>query len=103
MVRAVKAEISASGSYQNMSEGIFIAKTVDPVFTFTGNGNWSDINNWKNNLMPPATLKTGFTIIIDNTPGGQCVLDITQDITNGASLIVNTGKHLLIPGSLTIQ
>ena len=103
MVRAVKSEISASGSYQNMSEGIFISKMIDPVFVFTGNGNWSNAANWKNNLYPPVTLKAGYTIIIDNIPGGQCILDVVQIIAPGAAVLVNSGKQLLIPGELIIQ
>lgn len=103
MVRALKAEVSPSGTYQNMSEGIFISKMIDPVFTFTGNGNWSDASNWNNNIAPPVFLKVGFTIIIDNLPGGQCYLDVAQTIAPGAALYVNSGKHLVIPDYLLIQ
>ncbi len=103
MIRAVKSEVSASGLYQNMSEGIFSTKAVNPVFTFSGNGNWSDANNWNNNLPPPTTLPAGFTIIINHAPGGQCVLDIAQILTSGGSIVINTGKQLLLPGNLISQ
>ena len=101
MVRAVKLETSASGTYQNMSEGMFISKTVTTTFTFTGDGNWSNPANWNNNLYPPVILPAGFIIKID--PSGQCILDITQHIAAGADFIVIAGKNLVIPGSLFIQ
>ncbi len=37
-------------------------------YTFTGNGDWKDPNNWLNNLVPPSTtLNGGNTIIIQGT------------------------------------
>lgn len=103
MVRAVKAEVSASGSYQNMSEGIFVSSFINNTFTFTGNGNWSNAANWSNNQAPPSTLPQGFNIIIDHAPGGQCVLDVPQNISTGATITVRSGKVLVIPGLLNIQ
>ncbi len=103
MVRAVKLETTASGSYQNMSEGIFISSAVNTTFSFTGNGNWSNTTNWTNNLVPPPTLPAGFTIVINPAGNGQCIVDITQHISTGGSLIISSGKNLLIPGSLVIQ
>ena len=73
------------------------------IYRFTGNGNWSNSNNWENQLVPPAYLPGGDLIIIDNAAGGQCQLDVTQYISNTGSIIVNTGKKLVIPGQLKIQ
>lgn len=101
MVRAVKAETVPSGSYYNMSEGVFVYKPVSSTFTFTGDGNWSNPANWSNTLFPPTILPAGYTIVI--APTGQCTLDITQHISAGASIIINTGKNLTIPGSLVLQ
>ncbi len=73
------------------------------IYRFTGNGNWSNSSNWENQQVPPAYLPGGDLIIIDNAAGGQCLLDVTQYISNTGSLIVNNGKKLLIPGQLKIQ
>ncbi len=103
MIRAVKSEVSPSGIYQNMSEGIFVSALINNTFLFNGNGNWSNSVNWNNNMIPPSILPAGFNIIIDPSPGGQCILDITQHVSNTAFLTVKTGKVFLIPGSLIIQ
>jgi len=103
MVRAIKSEVTPSGSYQNMSEGIFISKTVEPIFTFSGNGNWSNISNWNNSLMPPASLRAGYTIVIDPAPGGTCILNTPQSILSGANIVIKSGKNLLLPDFLTIR
>ena len=59
--------------------------------------------NWLNNIIPPSALPASSAIIIDNIFGGQCVLNVSQTISAGASLIVMTGKNLVVPGILTIQ
>jgi uncharacterized repeat protein (TIGR01451 family) len=73
------------------------------TYTFTGNGNWDDPANWSGNKIPPATLPVFSTIIIDHADGGQCVLNVSQNIATGASIIVNAGKSFVIPGNLKIQ
>lgn len=96
MVRAVKSEVTPSGSYQNMSEGIFISKPVINTFTFSGDGAWSNAGHWTNSLKPPVTLPAGYTIIIDPIQGGQCILDIEQHIAAGANIILIPGKTFLL-------
>ncbi len=100
MVRAVKSETTSSGSYQNMSEGIFIAKPVVSTFIFSGDGAWSTSAYWTNSLKPPAILPTGYSIIIDPPLGGECLLDITQHIATGAHLLLIPGKKFVIAENL---
>lgn len=69
-------------------------------YIFTGNGNWDVAANWSGNNRPPAILPAGEQIIIDHTVGGVCNLNITQTISAGATLTVNSGKNLLVPGTL---
>ncbi len=73
------------------------------TYTFTGNGNWNNAANWADNLIPPATLPVFSTIIIDNIAGGECLLNVPQNIATGASFIVNAGKNLIVQGALLIQ
>jgi hypothetical protein len=48
-------------------------------------------------------LPFGATININNSVNGKCILNINQQIAKGASLVVLTGKNLVVPGVLTIQ
>lgn len=77
--------------------------SVTTTYTFTGNGSWKVANNWANNSVPPLQLPAASSIVIDHSVGGQCLLDVSQHILSGASLIVKAGKNLVVPGLLTIQ
>ncbi len=103
MVRALKSETTPSGIYQNMSEGIFISKSVMTTFTFVGNGSWSNSGNWNNSLKPPSTLPVGYSIVIDPVAGGECVLDSTQHISTGAHFSIVPGKNFRIAVSLFVH
>ena len=72
------------------------------IYTFNGNGNWSDAANWLNNQKPPLVLGAGSQIFIDPVAGGQCVLDVNQLIINGAVIIVRNTKSFVILGNLNI-
>lgn len=77
------------------------------VYTFTGNGNWSDATNWDSNGVPPAVTAPNSKIIINTqVPGGKCILDVPYVVQNGTistQLIVTTGNNLVIPGNLTVK
>ncbi len=89
-----------------LSDTITIAVKVNPVnqtYSFTGNGNWSDSTNWLNHVIPPASLPATNQVVIDPVAGGYCILNVQQTIQAGATLIVNPGKVLVVPGFLRIQ
>lgn len=67
------------------------------AFTFTGSGNWSNPANWAGGMIPPSTLPSGYSVVIN----GNCILDVAVVFQTGASLTVNAGKTLVILGSLT--
>lgn len=71
-------------------------------YKFIGNGNWSTPSNWTNNKVPPSTLPSRSEIIIDPVSDGDCVLDVTQFIEQGAILEVKDNKKLSIPGDVSI-
>ena len=90
----------------NLSDTIIINVKVNPLnqtYTFTGNGNWDIAANWSNNNLPPSVLPSTNHIIISHAVGGQCLLNISQRIESGASLVVNTGMNLVVQGNLKIQ
>ncbi|MDA3614855.1 M43 family zinc metalloprotease [Polluticaenibacter yanchengensis] len=73
------------------------------VYEFTGNGNWSDAANWKNNLVPPAILAAGQTIIINPSANGKCVLNVLQTIAQGAQFTIMPNKIFEVNGDIKIN
>jgi hypothetical protein len=73
------------------------------TYRFTGNGNWNVSSNWINNTIPPSTLPFGSNIIIDPILTGECILNVSQTVSQGATFQVNAGKKLRILGNLKIQ
>lgn len=70
------------------------------VYTFNGNGNWSDPKNWVNNKLPPTVLDSGMQININPIINGQCILDTLQFLMRGANITIQTGKKLILSGNL---
>jgi len=73
------------------------------IYTFIGSGNWSIAGNWLSNELPPATLTAGYQIIIDPSGTNECVLDVPQIISTGASITISAGKKFRVPGDVHIQ
>lgn len=96
-------DVTPNHRYLLMNATIWLAITDHVTYTFTGNGNWNNVSNWKDLRMPPATLPAGDAILIDPVAGGNCLLNVTQTISAGASITVSSGKSLVIPGNLQIQ
>lgn len=95
-------EENGSRHNKDIAHSYVIKKLTSPnvTYTFNGNGNWNIPTNWVSNVIPPANLPSGSSIIIDPVAGGKCVLNITQIISPGANLTVNPGKSFVVPGSL---
>ena len=81
-------------------QGIWVT-SAPLVYTFTGNGNWSDASNWSNNVLPPATLSPNSEIKIDPVAGGQCILNIPYTVSSAGKLTVMTGKKFVVQGNLS--
>lgn len=73
------------------------------VYTFNGNGDWTDASNWVNNLVPPHILSAGSTIHLNSKPGDTCKLNIAQTISSGAILTISPGSIFIISGGLSIS
>ncbi len=80
-----------------------ISTPLATTYTFTGNGNWNVASNWSNNTIPPSSLPSGSSIVINHSAGGQCVLNVSQTVSAGGNITVLTGKNLVVNGALTIQ
>jgi hypothetical protein len=75
------------------------------IYTFNGNGNWSNAANWAGGVVPPNILTSPNEIIINPTAAGECLLQLasTQTIATGAKLTVIGAKKLRVEGNLIIQ
>ena len=82
---------------------VFRLEAVEPIYTFIGNGNWTDTNNWSNNIIPPATSPSGGTIVIKPVAGGECVVNQPVTIALGIKILVDSNKLLKMNSNLTIQ
>lgn len=74
--------------------------TPPQVYMFTGSGNWNVAANWQNNRIPPAVLPAGDQIVIYPFANGECILNVQQTVSSGASLVVVGGKRFRITGNL---
>lgn len=73
------------------------------VYNFTGSGNWSVASNWKNNLIPPASLPACSEIVVSPSGAAECVLDMPQTVATGAKFTVVAGKKLRILSNLVLN
>jgi hypothetical protein len=75
-------------------------------YTFTGNGLWTDPNNWANGLVPPnnGTLSSGNTITINGiTATGEACPPSDNNCNAGVYFALNYGTVIIASGgSLTI-
>lgn len=85
------------------SNPVVISINDNNIYTFTGSGNWNEPTNWSNGTVPPSTLPSCSKIIIDPPMGEECILNVTQIISQGASIKVMPDKKFRIPGDLIMQ
>lgn len=80
------------GDYTHTGQSL--SNWVETVYTFVGNGSWSDPANWENSQVPPYLLSLGNSVIISPAPDGECVVDKPVIVGQGASLNIKPGKKL---------
>lgn len=102
-IRAYLPADTLSGLHRNGEVAFSYRVRAKNTFVFTGNGNWSDPANWLDKAKPPAILPADHAIYIEHAQGGNCVLDINQQISAGAQLVIVSSRNLLITGNLNIQ
>jgi hypothetical protein len=73
------------------------------VYTFIGNGNWNIASNWKDNRIPPAVIQNNEQIIINPVAGGQCILNVVQQVKNDSQIKVLANKNFKILGNIVIS
>ena len=99
------ADSSITASFSTGFSGFAVGNpmlALPLIYTFTGNGLWTDAANWSNNSIPPASLPSGSQIIINPATNGQCVLNTSQTIQPGASITVNSFKNFVVQGNISV-
>jgi hypothetical protein len=76
---------------------------LEPVYHFTGTGNWDLPANWLNGKKPPTHVLHCAEIIIDPAGNGECILNTKQVVSPGARITVVTGKKFRIIGDVLVQ
>lgn len=96
-LNATATNFSMAGEQSNWVQSPIICYTV---YTFIGNGKWSDSNNWTDKMVPPSYLDSGSQIIINPNSNGVCILDTLQFISSGSTITFAQNKKAIISGDL---
>jgi hypothetical protein len=72
------------------------------TYTFTGNGNFTEVANWQNGLVPPYLTLISDEIIINPAGNGECILNVPLRMRAGGKFTLVTGKKLKINGNLRV-
>lgn len=81
----------------SFGNGMRVANTG--MYVFTGNGDWNTPANWRNNLVPPVTLASGYDVYID----GNCTYNGSIVVQLGSRLTVKSGRSLNVTGGVAVQ
>jgi len=73
------------------------------IYTFTGNGNFSNAANWQTGQVPPSEITSGMEIIINPPANSQCILDVPLTIKPGGKISILQQKQFVIKGNLIIN
>lgn len=73
------------------------------VYTFSGNGLWTTVSNWKGNNIPPDPLPAGSVIVIKPYNNGTCTLTENQTISPGGDFFVEPGCRFVLDNSKILQ
>ena len=101
--QSAKTKAAVSNTTKTASNQTHRNLNLPVIYTFTGNGNWSDVNNWDANGIPPVDITPGSEIRINSdsaNTGAKCILDVPYEVpntTNTIKLTVYTGNKLVVP------
>lgn len=94
--------VSLGFGFWTVVPATYVSSMVN-VYKFVGSGNFTDPANWANSMVPPNPLPANSEIIINNVNGGQCILNISYNVSPNSRVTVVLGSNLIIPGLLRIQ
>jgi hypothetical protein len=103
-IRAYLPADTLSGLHKNGEVAFSYKVRAKDTYTFNGNGNWSNANNWLDKALPPSNLPAQASIYIEPAEGGECVLDTNLNIAGlRTNLIVQPNKKFVVQGALNLR
>ncbi len=96
-----KAVIFEPGSAVQV-KGVILNEEEPIKYIFTGNGNFSDVNQWQDGNKPPAVVPYGVEIIVNPVGDGTCTLNTPLTMQPGSKLTIPDGKRLVVPSGVSI-
>ncbi len=91
------------GTTRDINSNPITLEKLEPIYRFTGNGNWDIPSNWLNSKMPPKHVLHCAEIIIDPAGNGECILNTAQVVAPGAKITVMAGKKFTVIGNVLVQ
>jgi hypothetical protein len=88
------------GSDSTLATGTILNDDTQDVYTFTGNGVFTDASNWSNSNPPPYPFPLSDEIIINPSGNGECILNVRLRVREGGKFTVMPGKKLVIQGNV---
>jgi glucose/arabinose dehydrogenase len=83
---------------------VFRIESPDPaIYTFTGNGNWTNPANWSNNTVPPTTSPFNILIAIKPVAGGECIVNTPITIPVSSKVLIDNNEKLRMSSNLSFQ
>lgn len=95
--------IFSNSSLKEISSSPIVLERLEPVYHFTGTGNWNIAANWEQGKVPPTHVLHCAEIIIDPAGNGECILNTNQVVSPGARITVVTGKKFRVVGDVLVQ
>ncbi len=83
-------------------KGVILNEEEPIKYIFTGNGNFSDVNQWQDGNKPPAVVPYGVEIIINPAGDGTCTLNTPLTMQPGSKLTIPEGKKLVVASGVSI-
>lgn len=99
----IKAFVPRSVYFDSVTAYRSFSVLPNKIYTFTGNGSWTDPKNWENHEVAPTIVPSGTKISINPVGDGECLLNESIIISKGALLSVEKGKKIKIAGDVTID
>jgi glucose/arabinose dehydrogenase len=96
---AIKYGSNTANIYRIKPDGV----SPKNVYTFIGNGLWTNPQNWLSNKVPPTTIGANQVIVIKPRKNGTCTLNNIQYVASLNSLFLEPGVHFVVNGRLEVK
>jgi len=104
--KTITLSLAEGGDYllsdTTAATGTIVNDDVQTVYTFTGDGNFSNAANWLNNMVPLYNLPVSDEIIINPAGSGECFLNVPLRMRAGGKLTVIAGKNFRVNGNVRV-